>query len=822
MDWVLGPTGEALDVIELNGITAFGYHGALPEERRNGQIFRVDVRLHLDFRAPAETDDLSKTVDYAEVARLIAGILGGRPYNLLETVASQIAEAILEDDRVELVEVAVHKPTAPLGVEAGDVCVRLRRGMHSWRETTFVTPDSAIFDAVEEAEQRASLAEEMDAALDRVVAQGLADVRGKAPAVDRNVPALPDGAASPEPSAKSAKEEGDGQAGERDGVLTRGDAAADVDGDDLEGADFPAAQSDESAEPVGESDHAEASTLRRRRLGSAGSPVSSIDQVPSEPADAIVALGANIGEALTTLRSALNDLREEPGIEVVAVSPLARTAPAGYEDQPDFFNAVAHIRTALAPRALLRTLQGIEEKHGRQRGIRGGPRTLDLDLIAYDTLLADEDELTLPHPRAHERSFVLVPWSLMAPGAFLPGLGGGPVDDLARSAPDQGSIRWLAPDWDRPTAPQASEEPPAASGAAAQPVDLGTAGQGAVAWAAEGSPEPAAAASAASAAAPAVSAAAAPAVPAAGSVFAALAASVPAAPAAEPTQFAPAPEPARYAPAAVTATPAVFANDPEAAVSPPSAAGFPDPAPARRAVPAQFPPPPPPPGPPSFTPEFPPTWAPLQTQPPARAEAWPSEPPPPDHPQAGPGMPGFFAAARRARGAFRGLGSDDEAEADQLLVPVPYQPQSPGSPAGAAEAQFQPTMAPGVGSSPMPSRRPPAHEPEPDAESGAEEASPWAAASPAADEARPAPEALVGPAAWAPVVHPADAGQPAPVVYAGSPDPSIGPLYAFPPGPPSAAGPTATPAPGPVGEVSLSDPFPDQSGFWVSRAAAEV
>ncbi|MDR0594958.1 MAG: 2-amino-4-hydroxy-6-hydroxymethyldihydropteridine diphosphokinase, partial [Bifidobacteriaceae bacterium] len=187
----------------------------------------------------------------------------------------------------------------------------------------------------------------------------------------------------------------------------------------------------------------------RRRPSPPDWPVASIDQAPAEPADAIIALGANLGEALATLRQALADLREEPGIEVLAVSPLARTAPVDFEDQPDFFNAVAHIRTTLSPRALLHSLQGIEEKHGRRRAVPGGPRTLDLDLVAYDTLLADEDELTLPHPRAHQRAFVLVPWSLMAPGAFLPGLGGGPVAELAEYAPDQGAIRWLAPDWER-------------------------------------------------------------------------------------------------------------------------------------------------------------------------------------------------------------------------------------------------------------------------------------------------------------------------------------------------------------------------------------
>ncbi|MDR1188888.1 MAG: 2-amino-4-hydroxy-6-hydroxymethyldihydropteridine diphosphokinase [Bifidobacteriaceae bacterium] len=432
MDWVLGSTGGTLDVIELRGIAAYGYHGVEPEERRNGQAFRADLRLHLDTRAASEADDLALTVDYARMARAVVDVLAGPAMNLLETVAERIAKVVLENEAVEVVEVTVHKPNAALGVQTADVSVHVRRAVHSWRETTFVAPDSAIFEAVGEAERRAGL-----------VSPVYGQEGGASPAAPN------DSAGVNAPGGPSAVSE---SAAGAPGAHAKGADAASVPARDGEGATRGSGGSGERP-------------LRRRRSGVGTDPAASIDQVPDEPVDAIIGLGANLGEALATLRMALADMREEPGIEVVAVSPLARTAPVGHEDQPDFFNAVAHVRTTLSPRALLRTLQGIEETHGRRRSVRWGPRTLDLDLIAYDTLLADEDELTLPHPRAHQRSFVLVPWSLMAPGAFLPGLGGGPVAELAEAAPDTGCIRWLAPDWDRsgrdqgprPVVPQTAE-----------------------------------------------------------------------------------------------------------------------------------------------------------------------------------------------------------------------------------------------------------------------------------------------------------------------------------------------------------------------------
>jgi dihydroneopterin aldolase/2-amino-4-hydroxy-6-hydroxymethyldihydropteridine diphosphokinase len=176
--------------------------------------------------------------------------------------------------------------------------------------------------------------------------------------------------------------------------------------------------------------------------------VNDMDQRPVGPVDVIVGLGANIGDALGSLRSAVAALADTPRVEVAGVSPLARTAPVGGIDQPDFFNAVVHLRTTLSARELFYVLRGIEQAHGRVRDQAWGPRSLDLDLIAYDGLLDSDDELTVPHPRAHERAFVLLPWAAMSPAAFLPGLGGGPVAQLADMAPDRAGVRWLAPGWD--------------------------------------------------------------------------------------------------------------------------------------------------------------------------------------------------------------------------------------------------------------------------------------------------------------------------------------------------------------------------------------
>lgn len=132
---------------------------------------------------------------------------------------------------------------------------------------------------------------------------------------------------------------------------------------------------------------------------------------------AVIALGSNIGNPKENLDLALALLRE--ATEVVNVSSFYVTKPVGFEDQPDFVNAVCIIETELPAIELLNMLHGIEKTMGRERTIKWGPRTLDLDIIQYGTLLSKAEELTLPHPRAHERKFVLEPWAEIEPDAIL-------------------------------------------------------------------------------------------------------------------------------------------------------------------------------------------------------------------------------------------------------------------------------------------------------------------------------------------------------------------------------------------------------------------
>lgn len=134
-----------------------------------------------------------------------------------------------------------------------------------------------------------------------------------------------------------------------------------------------------------------------------------------------IALGSNIDNPREQVERAFVELDEIA--RVVARSALYRTAPVGYLDQPDFVNAVAEIETSLAPTVLLRALFEIERAHGRVREFKNAPRTLDLDLLMYGELIMNEAGLTLPHPRMHERAFVLAPLNDIAPGLEIPGRG---------------------------------------------------------------------------------------------------------------------------------------------------------------------------------------------------------------------------------------------------------------------------------------------------------------------------------------------------------------------------------------------------------------
>jgi 2-amino-4-hydroxy-6-hydroxymethyldihydropteridine diphosphokinase len=144
---------------------------------------------------------------------------------------------------------------------------------------------------------------------------------------------------------------------------------------------------------------------------------------------AYVGLGSNLGDREETLRAAVGALAAEGGIELVLLSTLRETEPVGVGEQPRFLNGVAAIETTLAPRELLDRLLAVEQRFGRVR-LPGehGPRTLDLDLLLYGREQIDEPGLTVPHPRLHERRFVLEPLAEVAPGLLVPGRGD--VDSL--------------------------------------------------------------------------------------------------------------------------------------------------------------------------------------------------------------------------------------------------------------------------------------------------------------------------------------------------------------------------------------------------------
>jgi 2-amino-4-hydroxy-6-hydroxymethyldihydropteridine diphosphokinase len=146
---------------------------------------------------------------------------------------------------------------------------------------------------------------------------------------------------------------------------------------------------------------------------------------------AVISLGANIGDPKAQMDLAVAMLRE--ATEVISVSEYFSTKPVGDIDQPDYLNAICIAESDLPALDLLAVLHGIEKTLGRERLEKWGPRTIDLDLIQYGSLLSSADELTLPHPRAHERRFVLEPWISIDPEAIL--LTHGKVSELLAQLP---------------------------------------------------------------------------------------------------------------------------------------------------------------------------------------------------------------------------------------------------------------------------------------------------------------------------------------------------------------------------------------------------
>lgn len=188
-------------------------------------------------------------------------------------------------------------------------------------------------------------------------------------------------------------------------------------------ASFAAGHSDPTVQPV------PASVVQQ---------VDAADTTLHNPKRAVLSLGSNLGNRLETLQGAIDALEDTPGVRVKAVSPVYETEPWGVaaDSQPSYFNAVVVVKTTLPPSSLLERAHAVEEAFNRVRDERWGPRTLDVDIVAYAETVSDDPVLTLPHPRAHERAFVLVPWHDVDPEAQLPGRG--PVAELLDSVSRNG------------------------------------------------------------------------------------------------------------------------------------------------------------------------------------------------------------------------------------------------------------------------------------------------------------------------------------------------------------------------------------------------
>jgi 2-amino-4-hydroxy-6-hydroxymethyldihydropteridine diphosphokinase len=188
---------------------------------------------------------------------------------------------------------------------------------------------------------------------------------------------------------------------------------------------FTEGQSDPTVQPV------PASVVER---------VDAADTTLQNPKRAVLSLGSNLGNRLETLQGAIDALEDTPGVRVKAVSPVYETEPWGVEpgSQPTYFNAVVVLKTTLPPSSLLERAHAIEEAFHRVRDERWGPRTIDVDIVAYADVVSGDPVLTLPHPHAHERAFVLAPWHDVEPEAQLPDRG--PVAHLLTAVTREGVL----------------------------------------------------------------------------------------------------------------------------------------------------------------------------------------------------------------------------------------------------------------------------------------------------------------------------------------------------------------------------------------------
>ena len=156
-------------------------------------------------------------------------------------------------------------------------------------------------------------------------------------------------------------------------------------------------------------------------------------------APAVLGLGSNVGDRMAHLQSAVDALDKHDNVDVLGVSPVYETAPVGGPEQDPYLNAVIRIATLLDPRDLLTLAHELEDARGRERTEKWGPRTLDVDILTFQSFFAQTSALTLPHPLAHERAFVLAPWYDLDPDAEVPGKGA--VRQLLTQVPRSGVKR---------------------------------------------------------------------------------------------------------------------------------------------------------------------------------------------------------------------------------------------------------------------------------------------------------------------------------------------------------------------------------------------
>ena len=378
-----GTVGQ-LDVIALRGISAQAVHGVLKKEWNAPQSFSADILLWVDTDQAALSDDIADTVSYAEIAEKAHAILRGPSVRLIETLGHRIADVAMEDERVRGVEVTIHKPDAPIDVPFADVSVTIRKGNIP---LPFVAASHDLpFDG-------------------------------------------PTSEEATQPSGPSAPETGTDE------------------------VDTPSAGVETVAAPSAEADAV------------APSEAASEIEVPAEPVkhshrgayavddrpvtcDVVLAFGGNLGNVPVTLKRAIEEISQWDDVDITTVSPLVRTRAVlrpGQDAQPDYWNGVALGTISLAPLDLLDRIHELEARLGRVRHEVWGARTIDIDVIDIKGMTSDDPRLTLPHPRAHERAFVLSPWLMADEHAELSGYG--PLADLIAQAPDRGGILDAVADW---------------------------------------------------------------------------------------------------------------------------------------------------------------------------------------------------------------------------------------------------------------------------------------------------------------------------------------------------------------------------------------